>query len=369
MSGPVGVGVIGAGHISGEYLRHLTTFPDLRVVAIGDIDAARARAAAGAHGVAAAGGPEVVLASSDVEVVVNLTLPRVHAEVSSAAIAAGKHVWSEKPIGIDRAEARRLLDLAAAAGARLGVAPDTVLGPGIQTAKRALARGDIGEPLFAQTALQWEGPEIFHREPGFLYARGGGPLLDMGPYYVSALLHLLGPIASVAAAGLRSTPTRRILVGDLAGRDFPVEVATTVSALLTFERGGHAQSLFSTDSALARHGVLEVTGTEGTLVLPDPNAFGGATRLIRRTRGGEPDVVELPAEGVVTGRGLGVLDLGRALRAGRPHVATGEIGYHVLDTLLAVEESVAAGAFVAVESTVGEIGAIPADLDPAAVTV
>ena len=369
---PVGVGLIGAGNISDQYLTHLTSFPDVRVLAIGDLLEDRARAQAEKYGVPRAGGVDVVLGDPDIEIVVNLTIPAVHVEVSEAIIAAGKHVWTEKPIGIDREESQRLLATADAAGLRVGVAPDTVLGPGVQTAKRAIARGDIGRPLFATTTFQWQGPELWHPNPAFLYAKGAGPLLDMGPYYVSTLVHVFGAVASVAALGLQGVPTRTVKSGELAGQEFPVEIPSTLSVLMEFEQGGQAQSLYSTDSPLLRHGIVEINGTEGTLVIPDPNTFGGditITRPLTDVSVSEQEVVQVPQEGVLAGRGVGLLDMARSIREGRPHVATGEFGYHVLDTLLSIEEAAASRSFVEVESTVEVVGALPADFDPLAATL
>jgi predicted dehydrogenase len=376
MAAPVGVGIIGAGNISDQYLTNLTKFPDVKVIAIGDLMEDRAREQAAKYGVPQAGGVDLVLGDPDIEIVVNLTIPAVHVEVSEAILAAGKHVWTEKPIGVDRESSLRMLERADAAGLRVGVAPDTVLGPGVQTAKRAIARGDIGRPLFAQTTFQWQGPEIFHPNPSFLYARGGGPLLDMGPYYVSALIHVFGPVASVAAVGQRATDSRVVQVGPLAGQEFPVEIPSTVSVLTQFEDGGQASSLYSTDSPLLRQGIVEITGTEGTLVIPDPNTFGGRIVITRPLAEMivppapiVQEVVEVEQEGVLAGRGVGLLDMVRSIHAGRPHVATGRFGYHVLDTLLSIEESVESGAFVPVQSTVDEVGSIAADFDPYAATL
>lgn len=375
-AGPVGVGIIGAGNISDQYLSNLTTFPDVRVLAIGDLLEERAKAQAEKYGVPRSGGVDTVLGDPEIDIVVNLTIPAVHVEVSEAIIAAGKHVWTEKPIGVDREESRRLLEKADAAGLRVGVAPDTVLGPGVQTAKRAIARGDIGRPLFAQTTFQWSGPEIFHPNPAFLYAKGAGPLLDMGPYYVSGLVHVFGPVASVAALGLQGTPTRRVQVGELAGQEFPVEIPSTLSVLMDFEQGGQAQSVYSTDSPVIRQGIVEITGTEGTIVIPDPNTFGGAisitrplTRLFIPPEPIEQEVIDVEQEGVLSGRGVGLLDMARAIAADRPHVATGEFGYHVLDTLLSIEEAAESRRFVEVESTLDQVGSIAGDFDPFEVTL
>lgn len=377
-SGPVGIGVIGAGNISDTYLENLNAFPDVEVLIVGDMLPGRAAEQAQKHGVPASGTTQDVLAHPGVELVINLTIPAAHVEVSSRAIAAGKHVWSEKPIGIDRDSARALLAQADTAGLRVGIAPDTVLGPGIQSAKRAIERGDIGRPLFAQTSMQYQGPEVFHPNPGFLYAHGAGPLFDMGPYYLTTLVSILGPIAAVAAMGLKAADERAILVGPDAGQRFPVEVPSTINVLAAFEGGAQSQSLLSFDSALRRQGFFEISGTEGTIVLPDPNMFTGRTAITRpfghrgtdpAHGGAEQEVTEVPEEGIVVGRGLGALDMARAIRAGVAHRATGELGFHVLDTMVAAQDSAARGEFVAVESTVAPIAAVSVDFDPFARTL
>ncbi len=375
-TGRVGIGFIGAGMISEQYLTNLTTFPDVEVVRIGDIDTERAAASAAKWGIPASGTGDEVLTDPDVEIVVNLTLPATHVEVSTAALRAGKHVWSEKPIGVDRESAAGLVALAAELGLRLGIAPDTVLGTGWQTAKRAIEAGAIGTPLTAVTSFQWQGPDVFHPNASFLYAKGAGPLFDMGPYYFTALVHLLGPVASVVATGSRSRDTRQLVVGPNAGQDFPVEVPTHLSVLTSFEQGGNAQSLLSFDTPLFRHGVFEVNGTEGTIVLPDPNTFGGGHPIrIARPLGTdvsfpfEQEWETLSDEEPTVGRGLGVLDMARAIRGGGAHIATGEVGYHVLDTMVAVEESVERRAFVDVASTVAPIASLPEDFDPLAATL
>ena len=371
----VGIGVIGVGVISDTYLENLTSFPDVEVLILGDLFPERAATQAERYGVPASGTAEDVLAHPDVQLVVNLTVPAVHVEVSAAAIAAGKHVWTEKPLGLDRESTAALLQDAAAAGLRIGSAPDTVLGPGFQTAKRAIADGVIGQPLFAQTAFQTQGPDLWHPNPGFLFARGAGPLLDMGPYYFSALVSLFGPVHRVAALGMKAQEERTIRTGPKADTRFPVEVPSTIQVLTAFEAGQQAQSLLSFDSALERHGVFEIHGTEGSLVIPDPNRFEGRTAYVKPLgvlsdgMSFEQPWHEVEQQGVVVGRGLGVLDMVRAIAEGRPHVATGELGYHVLDIMLSAEESVEGGRFVAVDSTVAPVPAVPADFDPHARTL
>ncbi|MEV8023972.1 Gfo/Idh/MocA family oxidoreductase [Microbacterium sp. NPDC080220] len=375
MTGPVGVGIVGAGVISQTYLENLTSFPDVKVVAIGDLIPERAKAKAEEHGVPSWGTLEDVLANPEVELVVNLTIPESHIAVSAQAVAASKHVWTEKPLGLDREGARQLLKDAEAAGVRVGSAPDTILGPGFQTAKRAIAEGVIGTPLFVQTAFQTQGPDLWHPEPAFLFAKGAGPLLDMGPYYFSALVSLLGPIAGVAARGSRFRTERHIHTGPRAGETFPVEVPSSVQVLSTFEGGQHGTHLLSFDSALERHGVVEIHGTEGSIVLPDPNRFEGRTAYVKPLgvfRDGmktEQEWIEVEQQGTVVGRGLGVLDMVRAVAENRPHVATGELGFHVLDVLLSAQDSAETGQYLEIDSTVAPVPPVPVDFDPFARTL
>ncbi len=319
-TGPVGVGFIGTGMISNTYLENMSKFPDIDVIILGDLNVDLARARAEQHGIRQWGTAEDVLSHPEVELVVNLTIPAVHAEVASKAIAAGKHVWTEKPISVDRASGRGLLARAHAAGLLLGVAPDTVLGPGMQTARRAIARGDIGKPLSAQTVIQYIGPDTFHPNPEFLFSPGAGPLFDIGPYYLTALVQLFGSVASVAAVGSRSRATRTIQAGDRAGTTFDVQVPTHVSAIARFVDGGVSQSVFSFDSPLTRMGYVEVTGTEGTMIIPDPNMFTGDVKVTHAPPFDaiteEPQWENVPISGAYAERGLGVLDLARASRTG-----------------------------------------------------
>ena len=377
-SGPVGVGFIGTGMISRTYLENLTRFPDVRVVILGDLNHEVARAQAERFGVPEWGSADDVLAHPDVEVVVNLTIPAVHAEVSGQAIAAGKHVWSEKPVSTDRESGRALLAQAEAAGLLVGVAPDTVLGPGVQSARRAIARGDIGEPLSAQTVLQYIGPDSFHPGPEFLFAPGAGPVFDMGPYYVTTLVHVFGPVSGVAAFGSTGRKQRTIKIGERRGTTFDVQVPTHVSAIAQFVEGGVSQSVFSFDAPLKRQGIVEITGTEGTLVIPDPNKFTGEVRIARGpalagvidSEGASvalraPQIWEdVPVTGVYAERGLGVLDLARASRTGGRPLASGELAYHVLDTLVAIDEAVSERRVVPVESRVDPVPLVADDFDP-----
>jgi predicted dehydrogenase len=365
-SGPVGVGIVGAGFISDTYLENLAAFPDITLVAVADLDTERAKAQAAKHNVPGAGTVAELLDDDGIEIVVNLTIPAAHVDVGLAALDAGKSVWAEKPLAMDRQTGRKLLDRAAERGLRVASAPDTVLGAGLQTARRAIDAGRIGEVRTGLTIFQTPGPESWHPAPEFLFQAGGGPLLDIGPYYLTELIQLFGPIAKVTGTGGRARETRVIGSGPRAGTEFAVTVPTTVTALIQFERGGSAQVVLSFDSALVRTGFVEITGTEGTAVLPDPNRFDGATTLHLR---GVEEPVELTPVGHEAQRGTGALELARAIRADVPERASGELAYHVLDAMLAIEESIALGHAVEVQSTVSVPAALPADWDPYARTV
>jgi predicted dehydrogenase len=358
-SGPVGIGVIGAGVISSQYLENLTTFPDLEVRFIADIDEERAAAQAEKFGVPASGSVASLLADDEIEIVVNLTIPKVHVEVALQALAAGKHVWSEKPFALDRESGQALLKAAHDAGLRVATAPDTFLGAGLQSSRRYLESGGIGAPLTALTLFQSPGPESWHPNPDFLFQEGAGPMFDLGPYYLTALVQLFGPVKRVTASASKAKPFRVIGSGPRAGEQFEVTVPTHVSALYEFESGQTAQSVFSFDSKVGRT-LVEIAGVDGTLVVPDPNGFDG--ELIVH-RGGD-DVETLPSTGTTTSRGTGVAELAQSIRAGRPERASGEQAYHVLDIMVSTIESAETGAPVVVESTVASVPPLDEDWDP-----
>ncbi|MFF2050141.1 Gfo/Idh/MocA family protein [Leifsonia sp. NPDC058194] len=362
-AGSVGVGVIGAGVISTQYLENLTTFPDLEVRFVADIDQERARAQAEKFGVPGFGTVEELLADDGIEIVVNLTIPKVHVEVALQALAAGKHVWSEKPFALERTSGQELLEAAHARGLRVATAPDTFLGAGIQSARRLLESGRIGAPLTALTLMQSPGPESWHPNPDFLFQEGAGPLFDIGPYYLTALVQLFGPVARVTAVASKSRETRVIGSGPRAGEEFAVTVPTHVSALYQFESGQTAQAIFSFDSKLGRT-LFEVAGVDGTLVVPDPNTFEG--ELLIHGADGEESVA---STGSTSTRGTGVVELARAIRAGVPERASGEQAFHVLDVMVATIEAGTSGVPVEIESTVQVAPALPEDWDPRAATL
>jgi len=359
-SGPVGVGVIGAGTISEQYLANMRAFPDLDVRIVADLRPDAARRQAEKFGVPASGTVEQLLADPGVELVVNLTIPAAHAEVAAAALGAGKHVWNEKPITADLASGEALVARADAAGLLLGSAPDTFLGPGLQTVRRLIEAGAIGTPLTASAVMQYAGPHRWHPNPDFLYLAGAGPLFDMGPYYLTALSQTFGAVTRVAARGASAGPTRTIGTGPRAGEEIAVAVPTYVAALYDFADGGVAQATLSFDSPLRRTGIVEIAGTEATIVAPDPNRFTGAVLI---DRGGE-EPQTIPVSGVEGGRGIGAVDMARAIRAAGRHRATGRLALHVLDAMLATAASAERAAFVTVASRFDPIPALPAGWDP-----
>ncbi|WP_188188718.1 Gfo/Idh/MocA family protein [Nonomuraea sp. SYSU D8015] len=364
-NGPVGVALVGAGNISGQYLRTLTAFPDVRVLGVADLDTERAAAVAREHDVPVSGPLSAVLGLPEVELVVNLTIPSAHAAVALESLRAGKHVYGEKPLAMDADEGAKIVAEAANLGLRVGGAPDTFLGAGLQSAVHALRSGLIGEPVAVTAATQSLGPESWHPNPEFFYQPGGGPLFDLGPYYLTALVSLLGPVARVAASTRRGREQRVVGSGPKAGKIFPVDVPTHVNALLDFPGTATASATFSFDSAVNRR-MIEIIGTEGALSLPDPNTFEGPL-LARGLH--DTDWRELPLSGTTAGRGIGVLDMARSIRAGTPHRASGELAYHVLELMVAIADSGEHAEFRPIASTVTAPEPLPADWDPYAATL
>ena len=270
----VRVGVIGCGNISSAYLTAAKTFPVLEIVALADLDPAAAEAR-GAEFAVPARSIDALLSDPGVEIVLNLTVPKAHVEVGLKAIAADKHVHSEKPLGVSVAEARPLIEAAAAKGLRLGCAPDTFLGGAHQTARQRLDEGLIGRPIGGAAFFMCPGHERWHPNPGFYYLAGGGPMLDMGPYYVTDLVNLLGPVANVSGTATRTRSERVVTSKPLAGTRIPVEVATHVTGTLMFASGAAVSMTMSFDVARHKHVPIELYGETGALIVPDPNYFGG----------------------------------------------------------------------------------------------
>ena len=339
------VGVVGCGVIARTYVEGSHAFPTFDVVACADVDEASARAFADAHDLAFAA-VEQLVADPAIDLVLNLTPPAAHAALVAATLAAGKHSYTEKPLAISVDAGRLLLDQAHATGLRIGCAPDTFLGGAYEAARIAIERGDIGEPVGATATMLTGGPEGWHPNADFFYRAGAGPLLDIGPYYLTALVSLLGPF--VAASGFASTPTieRTLGVGPRAGERFSAEVPTHVAATLRCASGALATLTVSFEAKGRYESGLLVHGTEGTLSLPDANGFGGDVKIRSDHSDWQPVAYEL--RGDMETRGLGLHELVESVRASRPHRASGELALHVLETIHAVLRSAEDGSTVAI---------------------
>lgn len=339
MSAPLRVGILGIGNISGIYLKTLGSYRSTKVVAVADLDRSRAEKAAEEYGVPSVLSPDELLASPDVDLILNLTIPKVHGEMALKAIRAGKHVYNEKPLSIDLAEAEQLVSEAKAKGVLVGCAPDTVLGAGIQTARAALDAGMIGQVIGAQATMLARGPEPWHPSPEFFYKPGGGPMLDMGPYYLTALVTLLGGIKKTTGIAQASFPTRTVGSGPLKGSIIEVETPTHYVGAAQFENGAIASINVSFDVYFAwAQNPISIYGSEGTMHVPDPNTFGGEVK-VRRHDEEEYRVLPVVHGFAENSRGLGVLDLAHAIQEGRAPRASGDIALHVLEAMLSFEKS------------------------------
>jgi predicted dehydrogenase len=338
MSQVTSIGIIGVGNISGQYFDQFAKLPSVKVVAVADNDETRAKTVAAERGTQAVSFADL-LADPQISIVVNLTVPSAHAEVDLAAIEAGKHVHAEKPLGLSLKEGKAVLAAAAANGVRVGSAPDTFLGVGLQTSLHALQTGQIGTPFAASAYWSSPGHERWHPNPVFMYRKGGGPVLDIGPYYLTALVTHLGPVIRVQAATTRTDRPRRIWTGPLAGTPLSVEVPTHASAILEHASGVLSTITLSFEQWVNSNAGLEIYGTSGTLRLSDPNWFSEPTHIWRADGGQEWRTLPPSAGFVDAGRGIGVAEMARSIEVGRPHRASGELGLHVLEIMTAMEDS------------------------------
>jgi predicted dehydrogenase len=353
---PLKVGIIGCGAIIAQYLTNFRRLDQIELVAVADLDPARAQAVAMDYEGVRAVSVEELLAADDVELVLNLTIPAAHAEVALKAIAAGKGVYGEKPLAASTAEARQVLDAARKAGVAVGCAPDTVLGTGIQTARKAIDDGLIGAPVSATATMVTPGHERWHPNPDFYYQPGGGPLLDMGPYYVTALVTLLGPVVSVMGAASHTRNTRTIGSGPRQGQEVPVDIDSHVTGVLVHASGALSTLFMSFDAVKSKSPNIEIHGELGTLVVPDPNHFEGDVQLFS-LGADEWDTLPVSAGYVDSGRGFGIADLASTPPGEEPR-AGGTLAYHVLDIMESVLESARSGAAVTIQSTAARPDAV-----------
>ncbi|PPI68853.1 oxidoreductase [Rathayibacter rathayi] len=348
MGVPLRVGIIGVGKISEQYLANLPTFPGLRLVAVADLNQERAQQVADEQGIRALT-VDALIEDPDIDAVLNLTIPAAHVEIGTRALTAGKHVFAEKPLGLNPAEAAPMLDLADELGLRFASAPDTVLGTGVQTARRTLDSGVIGTPIAAQVHWAAPGHERWHPAPEFYYQPGGGPLLDMGPYYLTALVHFFGPVVRVTGLATRSDRPRTITTGPKAGTPIEVTIDTHITALLEHASGVATTITVSFEVWRSRAPKFEVYGTEGTISVPDPNMFSDPVEVAVRDE--DWRVVPDSAGVIGTGRGVGLADLAEAIVEDRPHRSSGRVALHVLEIMDAVLRSNEEKAVVTIAST------------------
>jgi len=329
----VKLGIVGCGNISKAYILTAQSFPIMEVTAVADLDLDRAREKAKEFGIPKACTTKELLADPAIEIVVNLTVPKAHTDVALAAIAAGKHVFNEKPLAVKLEDGKKILAAAKKQKVRVGCAPGTFLGGGLQTCRKLIDDGAIGQPLAATAFMTCPGHESWHPSPEFYYEVGGGPMMDMGPYYLTALTQMLGPVKRVTGSAKILKPERVIGSEPKKGKKITVETPDHITGVLDFANGAVVTIVTSFAVWHAHLPRIEVYGSEGTLSVPDPNSLRGpvAMRLAR-----EGDWRDVPlTHGHFDGHkwGIGVADMAYALRSGRPHRANGENACHVLEVM------------------------------------
>jgi len=344
------VGLIGCGNISQAYLKNGSSFKQMKICACAALRPEAAAARAAEFGLKAMGVDEL-LADPQLDTVLNLTTPASHVEINLRAIAAGKNVHCEKPFGLDREDARRVIKLAKEKNLRVGCAPDTFLGGGHQTCRKLIDDGHIGRVVSGTAFMLCHGHESWHPAPAFYYLKGGGPLFDMGPYYITALVNLLGPVKKATAITTRSTDLRQGIKANV-GKTFPVEIDTHISAILEFASGAVITLITSFD-VWRNSGLkdIELHGTEGSLHVPDPNSFNGDIRLFKAGLFSDWAPVDNPYIYNDNMRGIGLADMAAGIAGKRPHRCNGDLAFHVLDVMCSIGESAAADKTIYLAST------------------
>jgi predicted dehydrogenase len=358
---PAKLGIMGCGNISGIYCQNARKLEALDLVACADLILERAETRAGEFGIPKACAPEELLDDPEIEIILDLTIPKAHEEVALASLEAGKHVYNEKPLAVNREGGRRITEAAKDKSLLVGCAPDTFLGAGIQTCRKLIDDGWIGEPIGGTAFMTCRGHESWHPDPEFYYEVGGGPMLDMGPYYLTALVNLMGPVKRVTGSTAASFASRTITSEPKYGKVVDVEVPTHVVGVLDFAEGGIGTIITTFDVWEAELPRIEIYGSLGTMSVPDPNTFGGPVRLWLNGDWSEVPLTHGYAE---NSRGLGVADLACAVRSGRLHRASGDLAYHVLDIMQSIEEASKQGTHVDLKTTCEKPAPLPLGLLP-----
>ncbi|MCL1857523.1 MAG: Gfo/Idh/MocA family oxidoreductase [Kiritimatiellaeota bacterium] len=345
------VGVVGCGNISGIYFKNMTGMfsKQLEVVACADMIPERMKAVAEQYPGIKPMEVKEMMADSSIDIIVNLTIPKAHFEVSMMAVEAGKHVYAEKPMTLTREEGRKLVSAAKARHVRVANAPDTVLGGGHQTCRKLIDDGVIGTLVSATAFMQCHGHESWHPDPEFYYEVGGGPMFDMGPYYVTALVNMLGPVSRISGSARISFPERTITSEKKRGKTVKVEVPTHISGVMDFANGAIGTIITSFDVWAAGLPCIQVHGSKGSMLVPDPNGFGGEVK-VWTTDKREWVTMEHTHPYPDNSRGIGVADMAACIAAGVPHSANGDVAYHVLDIMHAFHDASSTGRHVMLES-------------------
>ena len=346
------VGLIGCGNISSAYLNNNTVFPHMRIVKCADMRPEAAEAAAAKFGIEAVS-TEALLKDPGIDIILNLTTPESHAAIDLTALENGKHVYSEKPFAVSKDDGRKILELARAKGLRCGCAPDTFLGGGHQSCRKIIDSGLLGKITGGCVIMACPGHESWHPAPGFYYKKGGGPLMDMGPYYITALVNLLGPVKRVAAFCSRSSDLRQGLMVNH-GKTFPVEVDTHIAAILEFACGTVINMTMSFDVHRLTAGMqncIELWGIGGALRTPDPNGFNGEIRFSQANLTADWAVAENSFIYNDNMRLIGLADMAAGIELNRPHRCSGDLAYHVLDVMTSILEANEKGEYVVIGSS------------------
>lgn len=376
------IGLVGCGNISDIYLQNSKKFPVMEIAAVADSIRERAEEKAKEYGITRFCSVEEIMADGEIDVILNLTNPASHHEISMAALRAGKHVYSEKSLAVTREEGKDILELAREKGLRVGCAPDTFMGGRLQTCRKLIDDGWIGKPIAATAFMTCHGHEIWHPGPEFFYKAGAGPMFDMGPYYVTALIALLGPSWRVSGSVQKTFETRTITSEPLRGQEIEVEVPTHISGNIEFSGGAIATMITSFDIWDTHLPRLEIYGTEGSVSLPDadplagPNLFEGELLLRRKDQAdwnGFPS--QLPRQDATpwssipvlygyneNSRGLGLADMCYALQTGRQHRANGDMAYHALEIMLGIHQAAEQGVYYKMQSTCEQPAPMPVNL-------
>ncbi|MDK3159485.1 Gfo/Idh/MocA family oxidoreductase [Kamptonema cortianum] len=351
------VGIIGTGNISWAYFEGLKLYPFIEVAACADMNMDSAKEKAAKYNIPKVCSVDELLADSSIEIVINLTIPKAHAPVNLRILEAGKHAYCEKPFALNREEGRTVLELAKKKGLRVGCAPDTFLGPGQQLARKLLDDGWIGRAIGGTAHMICHGHESWHPSPEFYYEVGGGPLFDMGPYYINALINLLGPVKRVTSSAQTSFATRTITSEPKKGKVVKVETPTHIASIMDFHNGAVVTLLTSFDVWAGNLPNIEIFGTEGSMSVPDPNGTGGTVKVIRP---GMPEWLAMPPLHAEPGcRGIGVADMAMAIWNNRPQRMTGELGFHALDIMQSILDASATGKHIILESACERPKALP----------